>query len=283
MLDVVQLVRDGKARIEWGMVTAKAGPETILLPVFRDAAKFDDVPALTWDYKPVPKDNTIYNGVRLPASAHQLQQIADLTNCMLMTPRVVDYLWMQSASKLPAVATVKGVIAAVSNITDVHKALEQKLADKGGDPGNGALIESVGKYWVLTNTFAYGKFGKAQACNYGWQDRGAPNQPCTPGSQKVWQAPGLAHNDAHWDPSQVIRLMYNQCVRISPAGEMVVTNTRDLLADPAYALALHHEGILKYFRQQAVPELPNTEVVGFYAPNITELLNAYLEKPACNT
>ena len=88
-MDVVQLVKDGKCRYEWSEVVSEHNGYKLYIKVFRDAMKFDDVPALSWNLKPIAGDDRKFDGVRLPASAHQLQEIADLLDCMLLRPKLL--------------------------------------------------------------------------------------------------------------------------------------------------------------------------------------------------
>jgi len=204
VIDVVQLVREGKAKYEWAEIKSTHNGNTLFIKVFRDAMKFNEVPALTWDFKHISGDNRIFNGVRLPATAHQLQEIADLLDCMLLTPKVIDMIWLQAGLKFDAIVNIHGKIVATSNICDVHEAIEHKI---GTDDGT-KLVSCVGKYWCLINELNnYGPIaGDECACNYGWFARAASGPGITPGTQ-CWQRPGFRHNKRHYDPSQTIRLM----------------------------------------------------------------------------
>jgi len=176
----------------------------------RDAMKFDNMPAMTWDYKPVyvykdgktVEDDRMFDGVRMPATAHELQEIGDLINGMLMTPLVIGLL------KFDSCVNIKGKIVAISNIHDVHEAIEGLIEGLGGDDGT-KLVSCVGKYWCLINDLLYKSIvqGDACACNYGWFAKSASGPGLTAGTQ-CWQRPGYHHNKQHWDPSQTIRLMY---------------------------------------------------------------------------
>ncbi len=90
-MDVVQLVKDGKGIFEWSEVVSEHNGYKLYIKVFRDAMKFDNIEACTWNLKPLQSweadHGKIFNGVRLPATAHQLQQIADMLNCMMLTPK----------------------------------------------------------------------------------------------------------------------------------------------------------------------------------------------------
>jgi hypothetical protein len=255
MIDVVQLVRDNKAKFEWTEVKSIHNGHTLYIKVFRDAMKFDNIPALTWDFKLVDLDHRLFSWVRLPASAHQLQEIADLLGCMLLTPKVIDLLWLQAELKFDSIVTVDKKIVAISNIHDVHHAIEAQIHKLGGD--NGAkLIECVGKYWCLhNNLIGMAKVvGDEAACNYGWFAKKASGPGLTPGTY-CWQRPGFRHNKRHWDPSQTIRLMHRMARLITPDGVEKQVDLHDIAADSSLSFLINHTGTLKYLRQKGVTKL----------------------------
>lgn len=255
-IDVVQLVKDGLGRIEWGWVSSEHNGSRLAVAVFRDAMKFDNQPDMNWGRNPLPTNELNY-GVRLPATAHELQQIADHLGCMLMTPKIVDLVWQEAANtgiQFEPVVNVKGKIVAVSNINDVHDAVEAAVVKAGGDPGEGAIVASVGKYWVLSNRLMTGKFGTSQAVNYGWPTRGKGVGKSVTGGFNVWQTVGSAHNDQHVDPSQVIRLMY-RWGRILRSGsrQWEDIDLHEVATNSDLAPLISHEGVLKTLRQRNVP------------------------------
>jgi hypothetical protein len=272
-MDVVQLVKDGKAIFEWAEIKTTHEDKTLILDVFRDAMKFDGVEACTWDFKPLPANDPnhgkVYDGVRLPASAKQLQEIADLLSCMLLTPRIVDQIWLQASLKFDSIVNVKGNIVAISNINDVHEAIEAKIESLGGDPGDATLISCVGKYWVLVNELAQSKFGEQGACNYGWCAKTASGPGVTYPVQ-CWQRPGLAHDFHHWDPSQTIRLMYRFATLIQEGHAPREIDLHEIATDPELAPLISHQGVLKYLRLPGVPEPEPTKEGGIITlPEIT--------------
>ena len=260
-MDVVQLVKDGKARFEWAEIKTTHEDKTLIIDVFRDAMKFDEVPAMTWDFKPIAGDDRKFDGVRLPASAKQLQEIADVTSCMLLTPRIVDQIWLQAVLKFDSIVNVKGNIVAISNINDVHEAIEAKIASLGGDPGDGTLISCVGKYWVLTNELSTSKFGTQGACNYGWCAKTASGPGLTYPVQ-CWQRPGYQHDNGHWDPSQTIRLMYRFATLLRDGEAPEEIDLYDVAKDPELAPLISHQGVLNYLRLPGVPEPEPTVIDG---------------------
>lgn len=278
-MNVVQLVRDGKGRFEWTEVCSEHDGNKLFISVMRDSMKFDGMPAMTWDFRPTyvvkdgkrVEDDRLFDGVRMPATAYELQQIADLTNGMLMTPLVIGLIWLQAGLKFDSVVNVKGKIVAVSDIHAVHEAIEAVIAKLGGDDGT-QLVSCVGKYWCLIQQLAnYGFVHGAQACcNYGWFAKSASGPGLTAGTQ-CWQRPGFRHNIQHWDPSQTIRLMYKwgRLVRADGTEEHVFLP--DLAKNTDRCPLITHDGKpLSYLRQKGVPELePLAEPGVITLPEVT--------------
>lgn len=253
MMDVVSAVKNGFGIFDWYEVVSEYNGNKLYIKVFRDAMKFNGVPALTWNFKRITGDVRTFDGVRLPASAHQLQEIADLLGCMLMTPKVIDLIWLQAGTKFDAVINVNGKIVAITNIHDLHTKVESEV---GTDDGV-SLISCVGKYWCLTNELSWkpSHGNDTAACNYGWFARHASGPCLSPGTQ-CWQRPGFGHGKSHFDPSQVIRLMHRKARLISSDGTEQEVDLHDIAADSALAPLLHHQGILTYLRQKGVVKLP---------------------------
>lgn len=174
MIDVVQLVKDGAGRFEWHYVVSEKNGYRLHVAVMRDAMKFDAMPELDWHRDREHGSTTMYDGVRLPATPAELQTIADMVGGMLLTPRVIDLIWLQAGIKFNANVNSGPphyTIAAELGITDVHKLIEADIAKLGGDDGN-KLISCVGKYWCLINGLGTDgdkkMYGTNTACNYGW-------------------------------------------------------------------------------------------------------------------
>lgn len=259
--ELLAAIRGGRAHAEWAELTVGHNGHSLRLSVFRDAMKFDGVPALFWSRKPIPKNHPRYtdeirDGVRLPVTAVEMQMVADLCHCMLPTPKVVDLLWEAagaSGTQFDSVVNINGQIVARSDIFSVHDEVEEALAEAGGDKGG--VIDSVGKYWVVCKALALGKYGKHQAVNYGWPTRGRGNGPGVTRKVNVWQTIGSRHDDRHIDPSQTIRLMY-RLARLKRAGasDWEDIDLYDILKDSELAPLISHEGPLSLVRQAAVEE-----------------------------
>jgi hypothetical protein len=235
-INVVQAVKEGRAQVELADVVSRGEDGTALrIRVFRDALKID--------------------GVRVSATAPELQQVADLLFCTLLTPKVVDLVWEQATVKFEPVIRADGKIVAVSTDQRVSRLVDAEIAKKGGG-GGGALIDSIGKYWVLSNKLARPGLlhGVETACNYGWLGERAPNGTVTPG-HKCWQPPQCGHNYGHKDPSQVIRLMEREAFLTRPNEPETSVDILDILQDPGFAPLVNHDGVLKYLRMANVPEI----------------------------
>lgn len=285
-MNVVQLVKDGKAKFEWSQLTSEYNGYKLHLNVLRDAMKFDEIPAMTWDFKPVyvngELDERIFNGVRLPASAGQLQEIADLVGGMLLTPKIIDLIYINAKVKFDSIVNSGPsayTIVAIININDIHEMIEDKI-ESIGDDGTG-IVECVGKYWCLIEDL--NSKGMVQgdycACNYGWLAKSASGPGVTPGTQ-CWQRPGFAHNKQHWDPSQTIRLMHPKAVLEHPDGTKEDVDLHDIANNvDLCGLIVHTNKPLTYLRQEGVEQL---EPLSCYNTQTTEepmsRLRAWVDK-----
>lgn len=257
MKPVVELVRQGQGQYEFATVVSQANGYTLEIKVFRDAMKFNEVPWLKYNRTPDPDKQETRDGVRLPASAYELQEIADLLNCSLLTPKIIDLIWLQAGLRFNAVIQSGGKIVAVSDIHAVHDDIEAEIQKQGGDNGT-QLISCVGKYWCLVNELAYkGKTrGAWTACNYGWCSTRGSGPGLTPGV-KCWQRPGFKHGGVHLDPSQTIRLMHKKATLTHPDGTSEEKDILDIAQDPKLADLVSHQGPLRYLRQRgAEPQDP---------------------------
>lgn len=262
MIDVVQLVRDGAARYEWEYVVSDVSGSKLYVAVLRDAMKFDGMPALNWRRQPVAGSTDVFNGVRLPATPTELQQIADMIGAMLLTPRIIDLIWLQAGLKFNANINngINGAgfkVVAEMNVTDVHKMIEADVAALGGDDDS-KIVECVGKYWCLVNGLGTDSdkklYGTDTACNYGWCSSQGSGPGVTPGVL-CFQRPGFKHNRDHIDPSQTIRLMFRQARLVEGNGSERYIDLHDVAADPALAPHIAYDSKpLKYLRQTNVPE-----------------------------
>lgn len=245
-MDIVRAIRDGRARVEWAPLTSEYKGHKLQLSVFRDALKVD--------------------GIRQPATAKHLQEVADLLYCSLLTPKLLDLIWIEAGKtgvQFNCVVNHNKVIVADLTPEIVSPLVDAEIAKKGD---NGGLIASVGKYWVLSNGLRSTRltYGVKNACNYGWYSSLAGSIGVTPGL-KVWQTQGFRHNDEHVDPSQVIKLVHRR-VFLTRAGTTtpVEMDLHDIFRDKELAPLVNHDGPLLYLRQASVPEPQPTMVNGVW-------------------
>lgn len=257
-MDVLQAIQDGKATVEWSKLLMEHAGHQLEISVFRDAMKFNGVPPLNFHRGELPNPKGILvDGVRLPVNAVEMQKVADLLYCMMLTPKVVDRLWVESAKSgvhFNSKVNIHGQVVAQSDILSVHAEIEEELA-KHTD--NGGIIDSVGKYWVVCNALLVGKFSaiKQQAVNYGWPDANNPLKNSVTMVCHMWQTIGSEHNTEHLDPSQVIRLM-SRNARLLRAGSSTWEDVDlyDIAKDPVLCGLISHEGVMHTTRMPSVPE-----------------------------
>lgn len=254
-IDVVQMVRDGKGYFEWAEVLSEHAGHKLWISVSRDALKFDGIPPCTWRRvarAPLAGEQATYDGVRLPMSANEMQQVCDLLSCMMPTPKILDLIWQQADMRFDPVINVNGRIVAESDIHLVHNAIEKKIASAPGD--SSGLIDNVGKYWVLSNRLQQTpQYGVRTACNYGWHSSNGASSAVTP-KLHVWQAEGTRHDDRHADPSQVWRGVYRLARHIDPHGNVALVDLHTIAKSPELAPLINHNGVLRVLRQPSVPE-----------------------------
>jgi hypothetical protein len=210
--DIVQAVREGRARFDW--VELRPG-----LEVFADALKVD--------------------GVRVTVSAETAQRVADLLGASLTTPLIEDEVYARAAVRLPPFTIPTGPDASWEQTVWHSRKIDEALTKLGAEPGE--LVATVGKSWVLVNALrlptggARIVEGHEVAANYGWHSRGAPH-PAVSGGTPVWQSVGLRHNLKHHDYSQTLRLARGKI--ISEAQTLVVVRQPGVAfekdTDPAF-------------------------------------------------
>lgn len=172
------------------------------------------------------------NGIRVAVSAREAQEVADVLDALLTTPKIEDLIWMHADVRIephPGDVVKKRAV-------DHSREIDHDLGERAG------LLATVGKSWVLSN-----KLKDTVAANYGWHGSAAKYPSQTIPGIKVWQPLGFAHNAEHRDYSQTLRLVRRSCeVNGKPA------DLRDVLRDPTLAVHLSHEGPLRLLRQPGV-------------------------------
>lgn len=232
---ILAAVREGRFEAEFARFAWTEQGHTVEIAVFADALKVD--------------------GVRVNVDAILNQQIADLTGCMLLTPKIADLVhhaatFVVTPSPSDPVSTNEAMIAHSGRVS-------AKLAKLPGYvPGSGAIVDTVGKYWCVTNRLLA---HPGMAVNYGWHFNaptfdGKAWEPCVSWNHspelhfRVIQGPWSKHGPSHVDYSQICRCVFSQCLVDGELREL-----RDVLADPALSYLVSDEGPLQIFRQPEVP------------------------------
>lgn len=232
---ILSLILGGNAQYEFRDITSTANGHTATFRVFRDSLKVFD-----------PDSGQV---VRVICSAELQQQIADLLNCSLLTPRLADLIFANRDQTLDPLPIPPPPPDNWAGMIYQSQRIDDALAQQGGDLGG--IISTVGKHWVLIK-----KLSASVAANYGWHFLGSTFKGLKgeasvslPGI-RVIQGVGTRHNTRHRDYSQ-------NCVLVSRwvnvDGQEVLLS--DVLQDPEYAPLASHEGVVPFARQPGVQEL----------------------------
>jgi hypothetical protein len=222
---VIGAVADGRYEHTFVPLTVSANGHTATFQVSQDALKID--------------------GVRVNASAFLQQRIADLIGACLVTPKLLDQMWISRAvTLLPCTQPIASSAAAMVR----HSAcVDRELAAAGGVP-DGGVVQTVGKTWVLSN-----RISPTVAMNMGWHLAtpmpGVPFDPAPtlPGEHMI-QSPGT-HHDPNWiDYSQVCLFVNAECVL-----DGAYSTFADIAQSSDLSALVSHEGVLRSLRQPGLP------------------------------
>lgn len=237
---VLDAIRDGTAELEWVSLASqhrKCPGYQLTMTTLRDAVRVD--------------------GVRRCVTPGQAQQAADLLDCYLMTPLLVDRRWEQASLQLEPVYYYDGLAAGRSK-SYARQARHSELVDdqlrEAGWAGAG-LLEPVGKHWVLTRS--------REPVNYGWpvaddspETTWATGRAVTDVLRRLLQGLGGTHRSDHTDASQTLAgVVARHGILRHPGGEEEVTDLADLAADAKLWRLVSAEGPLHAMRLRHVPEL----------------------------
>lgn len=231
---ILDAVQAGDYDVPWASVTSSHEGHTATFFVFGDALKVE--------------------GCRVNVTAQTQQSIADTLDCMLLTPKLADLIWMQREVSLrPQIVRPFGIdTQAMETHSSMIDAQLAKLANPYG------LISTVGKHWVVDNGLLPPRViqGAPVAMNYGWHFSG----PTFDGSGfeitasrvqdeagrlvRLIQGKGTKHNMLHVDYSQT-------CVLVSLNCKIDGSDMRldDVLRDGKLAPLANHDGVLQVLRQ----------------------------------
>lgn len=225
---ILDAIASGQATYEFAPVHSTYNGHEATFYIFRDALKID--------------------GVRILVTAKLAQQIADMIDCSLLTPKLADLLFEQATVRLPPLPR-QPVTGDTKTMIAQSERIDKEIDKAGGD--DGGIIQTVGKHWVLVNKIG----GTSKAANYGWHFEGKTfggqkfeATVSIPGGRLI-QGVGTAHNAGHVDYSQNLILVSND---VEVDGQTM--RLQDLLQDPEYAGLASHEGVLKVLRQPGVSE-----------------------------
>lgn len=249
---ILEHVRAGEALVTWATVASAIPGHTATFRVFSDALRI--------------------RGVRCGVSAALAQQIADLLDCRLLTPKLADLAWQARAVTLvpyPLTQTAEDVLRMTLWTTaERESALIDQAIGKSvptlppaspaspaasppaPSPGAPGLVQTVGKHWTLDNDLLTHP-GRAQ--NYGWHFDGASFggsawEPAVTAPLRVIQGRGWAHPPSHVDYSQTCVLVWRTCV-----VDGAQANLDAVLQSPTLAALASAQGPLRLLRQPGVP------------------------------
>lgn len=203
-------------------------------------------------------DALMIEGVRVNVCAETEQILADMLNCMMLTPRLADLIWLQADCRLSPFPRGNIVRMGSTEAMVTHSAkIDTALSKMTVQP---TLISTVGKHWTVSN----GLLAHPQrAENYGWHSAqpmaGIPMEnavtidPYTGHPLPLIQGRGWAHDMHHADYSQTCVLVARACTVNGAPMDLL-----SVLEDPDMAHLANHDGLLKVIRQPGVPEPSNS-------------------------
>jgi len=235
---ILQAVLDGKAEYSFTPIIGACIGHKGTFQVFADALKID--------------------GIRIILSAETQQKIADALDCLLLTPKLADLIFLQSDAILDPMPRAIGDGSHMSDtqwMIDQSQDIDKALAKFSSKP---ALPSTLGKHWCIDESLA--KLPVGTACNYGWHFRGPNFQGITgeiTASQAKWtngsfirliQGRGTRHDMHHSDYSQNCILVARKC-----EIDGVEMQLDDVLKDPVLSTIVSHQGPMTVLRQPGVP------------------------------
>lgn len=210
---IVEAVRAGHVVVDWSPIEVRDDRHVLRFWVSSDVLRVGE-----------PCDS-----VRVAVACRTHRLIAEKLGCLLPTPRISDLVWLHADVRLGVYTQRPGpAMARKTAFLRHHEQLEAELAGRTG-------LVTAGKDWVLCRRLAT---VPDRAANYGWHLMRGGRPGVTPGVHVV-QPLGLAHDLDHVDYSQFCRFVRRRCEL--DGGEV---DLGDVLADPALASLVSHEGAL---------------------------------------
>lgn len=235
---ILEAVKAGKAEFAWAPIFSQIGENEGTFYVLTDALKIE--------------------GVRVSVSATLQQQIADLLDAMLLTPKLADLRFHSAEQRL---LPLPRPITNETSIMIEQSAKIDKMVKKNNYTTE-KIIDTVGKHWCIGNELKL--VSNKMAMNYGWHFagsttiQGVKGYPCDskltdPKSKVIYhtiQPSACKHDSSHADYSQICILVKKDCL---VNGQLARLD--QVLRDKNLAHLASHEGMLSMIRQNEVPEL----------------------------
>lgn len=237
--DLSTAVREGRAQIEWAPLTTQHRGYTLHMTTLRDAIRVD--------------------GVRVSVTAPELQEVADLLDCHICTPLLVDARWRAGQRLRPVFRgrhRESGQDSIIALSTDAH---HSSGVDAQVQPGDSRIVDPAGKYWVVGMLCRPGR-----PALYGWHthEPWAVGRAVTDGHQRVAQPYTQAHDYEHRDPSMTAAALVGRWATLErPDGSTRTVALEDLLDDEDLRPLVSHERGLRSLRLPDVAEVAPVQVM----------------------
>lgn len=224
----------------------------------------------------VTKDALKIDGIRVNVTAETQQKIADTINCLLLTPKIADYIYINASIRIPPKnrSVGDGSLMGTTQWMIKHSKDIDEAAKKAG--WNNGILSTVGKHWAVDNWLDGKQIGVA--LNYGWHFTGDTyfNQayemcasemkdPKTNKPLRMIQGRGTRHNYKHADYSQTACFVSRRCL-----VNGVPMDLEEIYKDQEYSYLVSSSGPLKVTRQSGVKK---TDMVYDLAPALTVNIN----------
>ena len=219
----------------------------------------------------VMSDALKLGGVRVGAGAGLAQQVADVLGAMLLTPKVLELMFNARAITIPPETQYDATQMLLTHwFVKESQRIDAAIADAGGLPAGG-IAQTVGKPWMISNLLLA---HPGKSVNYGWNLPlgtanpwlGVPLYPSVTNTSLVIQQPSYFHVLNEADYAETILLMHQECLL-----DGTWTKLATVLADPALAPLVSHEGVLRVFRQPGVPQVAQV-AAGHPSPGIGSVI-----------
>jgi hypothetical protein len=247
---ILDAVANGQAHIAWANVDSSYEEHEATFLVFADALKLNIVDPSTGEAKLV----------RINVSATSEQKIADMLDCMLLTPKLADLIWVNR--KYTIGPSPQSITSSTQAMVDHSGRVDAALA-KVCPTWDGGLVCTQGKHWCIDEALAGQNY---KALNYGWHFDDSDGDGKYQGIYgevnaslfkspngtyvRVIQGRGTAHDPEHEDYSQVCVLVHTVC---KVDGKYMLLE--DVLTNAELAPLASHQGTMTVMRQPGVEQV----------------------------